>query len=123
MALAAVTNLPGPTAQHCILQLLSVLGAPPLSVSVTSELHYEEMSDWHEMAQRIADALLLAQRWCWYNKTYQEYIVIAGGSDGCGVALNSKYLNCSMFANALHDCCILHQLAYASKGLSRHMAW
>lgn len=68
------------SAQHQLVLLLATLGVPPLSHSVAADVQYEEMSDWHEMAQRIAEALLMAQRWCWHNKTRQEYDAIAGVS-------------------------------------------
>jgi hypothetical protein len=54
----------GPTALCQLLALLQLLGVPPLSQSVTAEVSYKELASWDEMAQRVADALLMAQRWC-----------------------------------------------------------
>jgi hypothetical protein len=68
----------GPAAVKQLQQLLQLLGVPPLSSSVSVDVAYEELTSWDEMAQRVADALLLAQRWCWHSKPRQEYDAIAG---------------------------------------------
>jgi hypothetical protein len=63
---------------RALLELLQLLGAPPLSSCVSADVSYEELASWDEMAQRIADALLMAQRWCWHSMSRQQYDAIAG---------------------------------------------
>jgi hypothetical protein len=80
-AAAAAVNVitGGPGAVRQLQQLLELLGVHPLSKCVTADVHYEELTPWDEMAQRVADALLMAQRWCWHSKTREQYDAIAGG--------------------------------------------
>jgi hypothetical protein len=69
----------GPAAVRQLLALLQLLGVPPLSKCITSEVSYEELASWDEMAARVADALLMAQRWAWHSRSRQQYDDIAGG--------------------------------------------
>jgi hypothetical protein len=62
-----------------LLALLQLLGVPPLSSSVSAEVCYEELASWDEMAARVADALLMAQRWAWHSRSRQQYDTISGG--------------------------------------------
>lgn len=72
-------SIGGPANVRQLRQMLTLLGVPPLSACVSLKVRYEELASWDEMAQRVAAALLMAQRWAWHNKTRDAYEAMSGG--------------------------------------------